>query len=250
MELHSYLLPFREKCPQWLEDFKLGDNFNRYQFFNSRLAYYPGHGRDGHPVKLFGSTHSAHCFVYADYYLDQPDVEHSLSNTNPRFHRRFRGYHTFTRLNLNHNDLSPNGWKQHVKTDNQTSFGGRISPFAFLEILERDEVLDDQHGAQRLAILFLGADGIAAYDALFCQQDGTPPPFAALIQDHGFGGNYDKFGGDGLLERIALQCNVLPKFLLVASNTAPWGRYAKCLDVNGEAGGMNSNVRFLHEIMG
>ena len=35
------------------------------------------------------------------------------------------------------------------------------TPFGFLEVLERDHEFDDNHGARRLAILFLGADGIA-----------------------------------------------------------------------------------------
>lgn len=42
-------------------------------------------------------------------------------------------------------------------------------PYGFLEVLERDAELGPEHGAARLAIIFLGADGHATYDALFCQ---------------------------------------------------------------------------------
>ena len=70
-----------------------------------------------------------------------------------------------------------------------------------LEILQRESGLNDAHGPSRLAILFLGADAIATYDALFCQGDGTRSPYVVVLQDHGFGGNYDSFGEGGTLEQ-------------------------------------------------
>ncbi len=30
------------------------------------MVFYPGGGDDGHPVRLFGSSRAAFCFVYAD----------------------------------------------------------------------------------------------------------------------------------------------------------------------------------------
>lgn len=247
MNINSYLLQHKEPCPSWLLNFKPGDAFNRQQFFGSRQVFYPGHGRDGHPVKLFGASHSAHCFVYADYYVERDALEDSLSNLDPRFHRRFRGHHTLARLNLSQTDLTPHGWRQHAVLSCPPNMGRDTSPFGFVEILERDDGLDDQHGAQRLAILFLGADGIATYDALFCQQNGALAPFAALIQDHGFAGNYDKFGEGGLLERMAMQCQVLPKFLLVARGSDVWRGYSQCLGVSGDVGGVQRKMRFLHK---
>jgi hypothetical protein len=120
------------------------------------------------------------------------------------------------------------------------------APFGFLEVLERDRDLDDDHGARRLAILFLGADGIAAYEALFCQrQHGQSAPFGVVLQDHGFGGNYERFGGGGLLERIAKDTNALPRFLLVAGNTNAWEGFERVPDVEGDHGGMHAHRRFL-----
>lgn len=250
MELHTYLLQLKEPCPKWLVDFHPEDSFDRDQFFNSRIVYYPGSGNDGHAVKCFGSTHAAHCFVYVDSMTEQSRIEAELSHSSPQNSHRFLGYHCLARLSLDAVDLIPNGWKQHADTREERTFREpHITPYGFLEVLERDADRDDTHGAERLAILFLGADGIASYDALFCQKDGTPPPFAVLIQDHGFGGNYDKFGGDGLLEGIADQCKVFPKFLLVAKNSKPWVGYSQSVNVNGEAGGMHRDMRFLHQFI-
>jgi hypothetical protein len=184
-----------------------------------------------------------------DYLVKQSEVIAQLRGDDQHYESAFRGYHKLARLRLSESDLSPDGWVQHVHNLRRTRFSDDFEPYAFLEILERDVDFGDDHGAHRLAILFLGADGIASYDALFCQRNGTRPPFAVLIQEHGFGGNYDRFGKDGLLERIALECQVFPRFLLVAKGSDPWRGYEKMDDIRGSVGGMHGNTRFLHEFV-
>lgn len=247
MTLSEFLLGQRENLPEWLGRFSPGDPFPRAEFLASRVVYYPGSGTDGHPVKLFGSTRSAHCFVYADYHVTQAELERELAGPH-----RFRGYHTLARLHLRERDLVPNGWTAHVSPGeappNRLRFARvAAAPFGFLEVLERQEPLDDNHGARRLAVLFLGADGIATYDALFCQGRGDLRPYALLLQDHGFGGNYDHFGQDSLLEGIASRCNALPRWLVVAEHTRAWHGFERVPGVNGKRGGMHNTLRFLYE---
>jgi len=250
MTLYEYLRQEAEDIPLWLEKFRDGDGFSHRDFFNSRVVYYPGSGTDGHPVKVFGSTHSAHCFVYADYIITQDSLEKELQHPE----HRFLGYHTLSRLQLRKTDIVPDGWTTNLRPDEippkRNDFVApeiAAAPFGFLEVLERDATLDDRHGARRLAILFLGADGFATYDALFCQGAGHSVPFAVLLQDHGFGGNYDSFGGGALLERIALRCNVVPRRLLVAEDTRPWQDFERVQCVEGDGGGMWNIDRFLYE---
>jgi hypothetical protein len=243
MRLYEYLLQLREHMPPWLAGFTNGDAFRREQFFGSRLVYYPGSGTDGHPVKLFGSTHSAHCFVYADYGKPKFAVEAELEHPM----HRFQGYHTLSRLPLAANDLTPGGWAPNFGGLEADRCFADVAPFAFVELLERDQDRDEGHGARRLAILFLGADGIAAYDALFCQQNGPSRPFAILLQDHGFGGNYGPFGRGGLLEGIARRCHAVPQWLLVAENTQPWEGFERVPEVDGDPGGMHNTLRFLYQ---
>jgi hypothetical protein len=243
MSIHEYLRTrAREELPNWLARHRPGDRFDRDAFFNSHVVFYPGSGTDGHPVELFGTTHSAHTFIYADYGVTADRVKQELA---PGGHP-FAGYRSLDRIQLQMQDLTPRGWKPHAGAQDY----GFVStaPYGFVEILERTEDKADQHGPRLLAVLFLGADGIATYDALFCQGDGTPGPLAVLIEDYGFGGMFrgGRFGRGDLLERIATQCTVMPRWLLVAENSEPWEGFTRVAEVEGDTGGMHHRMRYLH----
>lgn len=246
MTPYEYLKQISEPVPNWLAQFNNGDAFSRDHFFASRIVYYPGSGTDGQPVKLFGSTHSAHCYVFADYGTTQTDLESELDDVAHGFH----GYKTLTRIQLTESELTPSGWSPHVDHRYHAPHGkGHINtaPFGFLEILERESTFDESYGAFRLAILFLGADGIATYDAFFCQQNDINLPFAVILQDHGFGGNYDQFGEGGLLASIASRCGVIPELLLVAKNTKPWEGFSRISNVTEDIGGMHNTRRYFYK---
>jgi hypothetical protein len=126
--------------------------------------------------------------------------------------------------------------------------GGPPQGFGMFEVLERDERFDDSHGAKRLAILFLGADGHAAYDALFCQE-GQKLPYGVLLQDYGIGGgNYCEFGEGGVMHDVASRTNSLPKYLLVSSNTRLWPGYELVDGLEATHGGWASFERNLYII--
>jgi hypothetical protein len=177
--------------------------------------------------------------------ITQADVEAELRHPT----RRFRGYQTVARLHLVESDLVPGRWVPHVGPADLPPDRYRFAapPFGFLEVLEREPEFDDGHGARRLAVLFLGADGIATYDALFCQGYRRPQPFAVVVQDHGWGGNDDRFGRGSLLERLAIRHEAVPRWLLVAENSDPWDGFAPVPGVDGDPGGMHAHTRFLHE---
>jgi hypothetical protein len=283
MNLIEWLSQESEEVPDWLMRFKAGDPFPRQDFFGSRIVYYPGSGTDGHPVKVFGSSHAAHCFVYVDYMVSRERLERELADPIAGF----RGYHSLARVNVSRSEIVPPdwpNWSPHApppvppywrpigplpvppnwKSDPAIEEAFRRwpkeaavkeafrrltkhTPFAFLEVLERNDGLDDAHGARRLAILFLYADGIAAYHALFCSPQQNRPPFAILLHDHGFGGNYDRFGSGGLLEYLALRSGYLPKYLFVASNTEAWLTFRRIPNLDGHVGGADGGRRFLFE---
>ena len=235
-----------EAVPAWLDKFDRNSIFDPRAFFGSRIVFYPGSGDDGQPVEMFGSTHSAHCFVYADYGVQEDEIRNRLNDPK----QGFRGYKTLRRIDLTERDLVPNGWSPHVtiserRRANTPHASIKDRPYGFLEILERTAGLDEVHGAKRLAILFLGADGAATFDALFCQERSSPP-FAIVLQDHGTGGNYTDFGRDGLLEKIAERAKTYPELLLCADNTRPWKSYAAIPNSVPVSGGMHGHSRQLY----
>ena len=226
MTPEEYLkMNYREELPLWLKSFSEDTTFKVEDFFKSRVVFYPGSGEDGHAVKVFGSSHSAHCFVYADYTLGAGSIKVALDTLGSCF----SGYKSIYRKNLREEDLSPHGWQSHATLEQQnlwrehlrriSSF--QVQTFGILEIIQRNEGLNDSHGAKRLAIIFLGADAHATYDALFCQDDQTAP-FAVLLQDHGFGGNYFQFGREGIMNDIAVMTKRIPELILVGQGTEPW----------------------------
>lgn len=105
---------------------------------------------------------------------------------------------------------------------------------------------DEEHGPKRLAILFLFADGISTYDALFCQARNKLEPFAILLHDHGYGFD-EPFGRGGLMEKIAMHAKIKPTYLLVDYNTRPWRDYTKLEAIAGDHGGMHDRPRYLHK---
>ena len=214
-----------ETQPDWLYEHK-SPRFDRNKFFRSRTVYYPGSGDDGQPVMLCALSRAAHAFIYVDQDVDWNTLSKYL--TDPE--QGFRGYMLAHHEKVTEKDLRPGGWTPHIIEKVEARDANRFSdfftkPFAHFAVLDRQHE-DEEHGPRRFAILFIGGDGFASYDALYCQEDGTPPPFLAVIQDHGFGGNYDRFDRGGLLERIALRTEVLPEFLLVADCSKPWFGYA------------------------
>lgn len=234
-----------EPTPEWLLAHAAGQPFPRQAFFSSRVVYYPGSATDGHPLKLFAGTHSAHCFVFVDYGLSRDVFEQQLSDSAHAGHPR--GYRPLTVAPLQESDLAPHGWTTHV---DPARFGGVHTTarppggaFGLWAALERKAEFTDDHGPSRIAILVVGGDGIATFDALFCQADSGPPAWAIVLQDHGFGGNWTNFGGDSLLWKRAAARP--PRWLLVADDTQAWSGYERVS--SPDTGGMHANDRSLFQ---
>lgn len=227
VSLRQHLAQYREDTPRWLQHFAVGDQFQPAEFFSSRLVYYPGSGIDGQPIEAFNAAHAAHCFVYVDYGVPRDELERRL--------QRVTGYRVLCLIDIDEGDLFPNGFTRHPGAQRWR----QIERFQFLAILERADEADkvgDEHGAERFAILFIAEDGIATYDALFCRGNASAP-FCIVLWDHGFGGNYDRFGAAGLLEQHARAANAWPLLLLVGDTTEAWEGYQLCDDVVPEPRG-------------
>lgn len=244
----AWLRGHPEPMPDWLASWSAEATFDAQAFFGGRTVYYPGSGSDGQPVALFGGSHAAHAFVYVDAHEPFASLVDDLHGRGRgRYRQAFSGYAPFDRRELSEAALVPWGWSPSPLG---LRIGSRVlpdtPPYAHLVVLERDGGLDDAHGPKRLAVLFLGADGHAAFDALYAQPGSPRPPFALVVQDHAFSGNPSAFGRGGVMEAIATAAGAWPHLLLVAENSRPWRGYVAVPGVGPSIGGMYGTKRRLY----
>lgn len=239
----EYLKTYREDVPQWLAGYSTGDFVSFSDFMAGRIGYYPGSGTDGSMIKVGNISHSVHCFIHADYRMDRKEMECHL-----RLPRCVYGYHEIGRVEWTGKDILPNGGYPSREIDGKCpeNWYDRDNPYYLLVIYERDRDRDDSWGAERLAIAFFMTDGIAAYNNLFIHEY-RKAPWLMLLQDHGLGGNYDKFGRGGILDRIIRRSGIRPEFVMLGHPTVLWEGYERVLGAREMRGGMHEDWRSLHK---
>ena len=218
----EYFSADKEPMPLWLVNHKKGDKVNILELLNSRLVYYPGAGTDGSPIRTFNIAHAAHVFVYVDYGYNKEKINSELSDD------AFVGYHLHHEQDVTKNELLPLAFLSHV-TEEEMRFAASgydmsIRPedgFALLKIYERNEEFGEEHGAQRFAILYIGADANLTYDVLFGNTDRSP--YACVVCAN-MGSGCTCFNENSLIKRIAERTNSFPKYL-VGGKTYGWNRY-------------------------
>ena len=246
----------REPLPEWL---LTANEFRPEDFFSSNVVYYPGSGTDGQAFDIFCGTHSAHCVVHIDYNVSSADVQLSLQADHPH---HIRGYEPCVQSELALPDaaallaldaeLCPNGQDPIVKSSLWT-------------VLERQQGFGNECGPKRIAFLHIEAEAVWVCRSLW--RAFNPEPFAVIVQDHGFGcqwnndhwanalgdtnpsdgedsqifeyvGEPNRFGGENsLLYKFQNQPpQHLAKWLLVGENTAPWPTYIEASDFTPSSG--------------
>ena len=164
--------------------------------------YYPSSSFDGDPVRyLAGNVLS---FVYVDYSEGREDLDDALTNPG------FRGYAVIAKRNVTEKELAPRGWTPSFPSpadgDPSRYCDWMKKPFCLWIILQRLPEIPASHGPHRFSLLYLCADGVAAFQALYVT-NGKFPAFVAIIQPgHGFGGNWTDFTDpDKIFARSVLQ---------------------------------------------
>ena len=230
------LQPYREPEPRWLG---LVNRFSRAtldQFLDNRVAFYPGAGKDGQLFSLFGKSRSVHCFVHADF--DQP-AEGILAILQGKDEDRISGYDP-----VNPQVKGPD-WLQSFESPPEYDQESRPGTSLFTVLKKRLEVPVD-HGPEYLCFLHVSVDAYWLYWNLWGRHETTP--FAILLHDHGFGGNYPDhcFGGaENTLYQMANQAG-LPEWLLVAKDNESWPGYEVASDWSQGGQSMHNTKRRLY----
>ncbi len=247
------------EMPEWIRNPREFDIRNILQDSLCYLAC----GLHGHFVKYYMGN--AYSFVYIDYHISRErllqDMDeygftgyrvirqesinpHKLHpggwdaltwyyrDNDPGRERRFnhfrgdpeRGYFAGYRDILNtswkkvlpvYEDGNPNSWRRIQK-----------EPFAEWFIFERTEEYDETHNPKRFSFLFLNTEAVAAYQALYLENQIAPK--IIVIPQYGFGLNWTEFGHrDQILARtIFYRDNPLPEYIVGMSGfTKPWPEY-------------------------
>lgn len=243
MQMHKYLNKYKEEVPDWLKHYHKGDELSFDAVMGGRVGYYPGSGFDGNLVKVANKAHCVHSFLYVDYLVKKEQLTSKLDSNS------FLGYHSIGRIEWTEKDIMPNGQFPILVnyTPKRAPMNDKtVAPYCFTEILERNPDKGSEWGAERFAVTFLFADGIATYYQLFVRQY-KKAPWIFLLQDHGFGCNYDCFGKYGYLDAIISQSGIQPEFVICAANTRIWNGYRELWNVGETKGGMHNHERSLFQ---
>ena len=258
----EHLSNWKQPLPEWLAR---GD-FSLRNFFGSRTVFYPGSGADGHPLAIFNKSHSAHCFFFVSQEYTAPNPLESLGRSPLGYETIFEKHYSAAELKKDSANHLPKNKLKLLETE-PTCIGPRVYDSAAVPEMQdaadsktavrllvyvRNSILDEDHGAERFAVFCLGMEARTAFEWFYGTMFQDNPPFAILLQDHGFGGDFatnrdNGFGDpDGVLYCAANKAG-LPEFLIVAENTSCWRGYVPVKGVVPEIGGVAGHERRLFE---
>jgi hypothetical protein len=180
-----------KKVPDWLANFDAENQSSPFPLEEilSDSLYYPSSGLDGDPVKyLSGNIHS---FIYVDYGIGSDKLEAELNNPG------FNGYQKILSRSITEKELTPKGWQPSPPSrhdGNPDRYRNYMKkPFATWSVFQRDDGLGSKHGAERFSLLYLCADGVAAFQALYLSNQCFPLGIAIIQPGTGFGINWTDF---------------------------------------------------------
>lgn len=151
--------------------------------------YYPSSGFDGDPVRhLAGNILS---FIYVDYGHSHAEYMNALRNPG------FRDYDLLATRSVTDQELTPNGWRPTppIRVDGDASrYRDWIkNPFCSWSVFQRRDDVATNHGPLRFSLLYLCADGVAAFQALYVANSAVPRAVAVIQPGHAFGRNWTDY---------------------------------------------------------
>jgi hypothetical protein len=200
--------------------------------------YYPSSGFDGSPIRHWPL--GVNSFVYVDMATDSNDLNRETSRK-----KAINGYKVIAERDLKMNELVPTGFvpkapdsinKEDYLYAVKMSGANLTNTFATWFVLERDENLDDSHGPNRFSLLYLRAEGLATYQALYIANNVLPKIIANIRPGEGFGGNFNNFSEE-FYEMLNAHAQGLPPYYMVWHNETiplalhePWLKAYKPMD--------------------
>jgi hypothetical protein len=169
--------------------------------------YYPGSGCDFGPFYLFVEKYNVRKVIYSDYMISKQTIIDSIKEHLPRYRLR-------EEIEINPEFYNKKSWEEFWPNNKYCRQDGKPEDaFGFKVILKNQKIEVD--------FTFLRTEAIRTYEIL--SELGIYFDIVVL-QDHGFGGNWTRFGGENEILTIARNYKV-PELLYIADNTDPWPGY-------------------------
>ena len=195
---------------------------------DKNTVFYPGAGTDIHDIAIF-ADHGASCFVHADY-LEAPDLSGALEES---------GFEVLHSERLTFQNLTETAGLSESERFLANDWQDFTNAEAVREGISRWYVF--QSGHKTLSMLQIFGEAHWVYEEIFAKNKKAA--FGILLQDHGFGGGWARFGGASRLYELA-QAR-LPQWLVVAENTDVWPGYDLSNEYHVGAGGQHGAGRDL-----
>ena len=154
--------------PQWLSKLVAASVMNEPFPLRELLKdsfYYPSSGFDGRPIQQIACNFLS--FIYVDYGYSRDEFMVELN-------KGFLGYDLLAERAVTAKELTPNGWRptlpRHEDGNPDQYFDLSTitkQPFCSWSVFQRREDFPASHGPARFSLLYLCADGVAAFQALY-----------------------------------------------------------------------------------
>ena len=152
--------------------------------------FYPACWFDGQLVKF--APKNIVNFIYCDHATGETALLENLKN------EPFIGYTTLAERDVKKEELVPLGWRPETPpnfTELSYAFIGLYAEPAFAKwfVFERKSNRTDTYGPSRFALLYIGGEGVATYQALYWGNNFAPEAIAIIQPGVDFGNNWTDF---------------------------------------------------------
>lgn len=175
------------------------------------VLFYPGCGADLSPLTHFAQKTALKAVVYVDYLIRVPAVKAMVHKACQQLGWSAPGGFQ----GLKASDFGVRAWSDFWhESDRSMVFADPANATGFQ--------CDIPCPSGSIRFVFLRTEGHQTYENLL----RTPlQPDIVVLQDHGFGGNWQPFGGVSDMFCAAESFDCFPSKLFVAEGTQPWPRY-------------------------
>jgi len=176
--------------------------------------YYPSSGLDGDPVRHFSNLFNS--YVYVDYGVTKKDLIAELD-------RGFNGYYLFASRDVTREDLSYGNWRPPTLGKDRTHWikhyyeRYEVNPVhAFCKWMVFEKYDDSKQGPARFSLLYLYADGVFTFHALYSSRNISPKGIAIIQDGSAFGGNWTGYSSttEPLYQFVSTNKGGMPKYLI------------------------------------